>query len=92
MRDDVIRRADLRDASAVTDESSIVIRVVVDADGSLRRSRRIAPDCGVHADARPLGAGRPDGRCRREQMGETKLFVDKLPPEMENRRGRSRNS
>ena len=85
---DVIRRADLRDASAVTDVSSIVIRVVVDADGKYGArgaSHRIAESTPMR-DHWVLGETGWKVQAR-EQMGETKLFVDKLPPEMENPKG-----
>ncbi len=85
---DVIRRAELHDGSAVTDVSSIVIKVVVDTDGKYGgrgMSHRVAESTPMR-DRWVLGeyGWRVQSR---EQVGDARVFVDKLPPEMENPKG-----
>jgi len=85
---DVIRRADLHEGSASTDVSSIVIRVVVDAEGKYGArgaSHRVA----VSTPMRDHWVRGENGWKfqAREQVGEPKVFIDKLPPEMDNPKG-----
>lgn len=85
---DVIRRAELHEGAAVTEVSSIVIRSVIDEEGKYGArgaAHRVAESTPMR-DHWVQGAN--GWRLQsREQAGKPTVFIDKLPPEIENPKG-----